>query len=223
MKLSTLFASAVLLLGAGATLQASQDKSDAKADAAVVAAQLPSYPLDVCPKSKQPLGSMGDAINVVAEGRLVRVCCAGCVKGVKKDPAAAIKMIDEAVVKAQAASYPLETCAVSGQKLGSMGDPINLVHGTRLVRLCCAGCKKSFAKTPDKYMAKVDAALIAAQKKSYPIDGCAVTDEPLGDAPIDILHGTQLVRFCCKGCVKAFKKNPAATIAKIEAAKKKKG
>jgi hypothetical protein len=224
MKTSTLFLSAALLLGAGLSVQASQqEKKAAKTDAAVIAEQLPSYPLTTCPKSKQPLGEMGDPIDVVTEGRLVRVCCGGCVKDIKKDPTAAIAAIDAAVVKAQTASYPLDTCVISGEKLTAMGDPIDLVHGTRLVRLCCNGCLKSFAKNPDQHIAKINEALVAQQKKTYPIDQCLVSSESLGDAPIDYLYGTRLVRFCCKGCVKAFNKNPKDTLAKLDAAAKKKG
>ena len=40
----------------------------------------------------------------------------------------------------------------------------------------------------------------------------------MGD-PIDRLYGTQLVRLCCKGCVKAFQKDPAGVAAKVTKAK----
>lgn len=59
--------------------------------------------------------------------------------------------------------YKLDTCAVSGEKLGGMGDPFTFVHKDHEVKLCCKSCKKKFDKDPEKYMAKVIAADKAAK------------------------------------------------------------
>lgn len=64
---------------------------------------------------------------------------------------------------APAPAYPLETCVVSGEALGSMGDAYVHIHQEegkpdREVRLCCKGCLKRFAKDPAKYIGKLDAA-----------------------------------------------------------------
>jgi hypothetical protein len=67
-------------------------------------------------------------------------------------------------------------------------------------------------------MAAIDTALIATQKAHYPLTTCVVSGEPLGDAPKDILYGTHLVRFCCNGCIKDFKADPAPFLAKLAAA-----
>ena len=48
---------------------------------------------------------------------------------------------DQAVIEKQSKDYPLEVCAVSGQKLGSMGKPVDMIIGNRLVKLCCADVK----------------------------------------------------------------------------------
>lgn len=190
------------------------EKRPAAEDAAVVKAQLPSYPLDKCAVSGEALGSMGDPIDLVVEGKLVRLCCKGCAKPVRKDPAKFVAKVDEAVVAAQAKSYPLKKCLISGEPVDSMGGPLNLVHGTRLVQLCCKGCKKAFEKDPAKHMVRVDAALIEAQKKSYSLKTCVVSEEPL-EEPIDVLYGTQLVRLCCKGCKRGFDKEPTKFVAKL--------
>ena len=42
--------------------------------------------------------------------------------------------------------YPLETCLVSGEVLGSMGKPLDRLHKNRLMRLCCKGCVRKFEK-----------------------------------------------------------------------------
>jgi len=58
-------------------------------------------------------------------------------------------------------AYPLETCLVSDEKLGSMGKPYVFVHEGQEIKLCCKGCEKDFKKDPAKYMKKLE----AAQKK----------------------------------------------------------
>ncbi len=54
--------------------------------------------------------------------------------------------------------YPLDVCVVSGEPLGSMGEPYIFDHEGREVRLCCKGCLKKFQEDPEKYLAKLDAA-----------------------------------------------------------------
>lgn len=62
-----------------------------------------------------------------------------------------------------AAAYPLDTCVVSGEKLGAMGKPYDYVHQApgqpdRLVRFCCRGCVKDFKKDPAAYLRILDEA-----------------------------------------------------------------
>jgi hypothetical protein len=70
--------------------------------------------------------------------------------------------------KSAALAYPLTTCLVSGEALGSMGETFVHLHKTegqpdREVRLCCKGCLQKFAKDPAKYIAKLDAAKTPAK------------------------------------------------------------
>ena len=52
-------------------------------------------------------------------------------------------------------SYPLKTCVVSGEALGSMGDAVTLVHEGTTVKFCCDHCIPKFKKEPAKYLAKL--------------------------------------------------------------------
>ena len=52
--------------------------------------------------------------------------------------------------------YPLDTCVVSGEKLGEMGDPYVFTHEGREVRLCCKQCLKKFNQDPEKYLKKLE-------------------------------------------------------------------
>lgn len=63
----------------------------------------------------------------------------------------------------QASAYPLDTCVVSGEKLGSMGKAFDHVHKAegqpdRLVRLCCKGCLRDFNRDPARYLKVLDEA-----------------------------------------------------------------
>jgi YHS domain-containing protein len=57
----------------------------------------------------------------------------------------------------KAKPYPLNTCAVSGEKL-DMGKPYVFVHEGQEVKLCCKDCLKDFKKEPAKYMKKIQQA-----------------------------------------------------------------
>src|SRR5687767_6795448 len=54
--------------------------------------------------------------------------------------------------------YILKTCAVSGEKLDSMGEPFVFTYQGRELKLCCKECKTDFDKTPAKYIKKVEEA-----------------------------------------------------------------
>ncbi len=53
-------------------------------------------------------------------------------------------------------AYPLDTCVVSGMKLGSMGEPYVHKVGDQEVRFCCKGCLPRFEKDPAKYLKKLE-------------------------------------------------------------------
>lgn len=52
-------------------------------------------------------------------------------------------------------SYPLKVCVVSGESLGSMGDPFVHQHNGETVKFCCKPCLEDFNKDPDTYLAKL--------------------------------------------------------------------
>jgi YHS domain-containing protein len=59
--------------------------------------------------------------------------------------------------------YPLNTCVVSGEKLGEMGKPYEFTYEGREIKLCCKSCRKKFDKDPAKYVKKHEEA--EAKKK----------------------------------------------------------
>ncbi|MEZ6190726.1 MAG: hypothetical protein R3C45_05480 [Phycisphaerales bacterium] len=63
-----------------------------------------------------------------------------------------------------AQAYPIDYCIVSGEKLGEMGDPVQVTVEGRTVMLCCEMCKEDLMKDPSTYLAKLDAAAEGASK-----------------------------------------------------------
>jgi len=59
--------------------------------------------------------------------------------------------------------YPMDTCVVSGEKLGEMGKPYVHEYKGREIKFCCKDCLKDFNKDPDKYIKKIEEA--EAKKK----------------------------------------------------------
>lgn len=143
----------------------SPDKYNAKLDKMILEDQGSRYPLTTCVVSGGKLGEMGKPIDMVVGDRLFRLCCAGCKKKVAADPATYAAKLDAAVIKAESDNYALETCVVSGKKLGSMGAGPEFVVAGRLVKLCCKGCVGKFNKAPAGYIAKLDKAAKKPGKK----------------------------------------------------------
>lgn len=52
--------------------------------------------------------------------------------------------------------YPLETCLVSDEKLGGMGEPFKMTYEGQELKFCCEYCKPTFEKDPAKYLKKLE-------------------------------------------------------------------
>ncbi len=51
--------------------------------------------------------------------------------------------------------YPLDTCLVSGNKLGTMGKVVTKEYQGQEIKFCCKPCIKKFEAAPDKYLKKL--------------------------------------------------------------------
>ena len=115
--------------------------------------------------------------------------------------------------------YPLDTCVVSGEKLGGdMGEPYVFTYEGREIKLCCKSCKKDFDKETAKFVAKVDEA--AKKVKPCKLTTCVVSGEKLGDDAYVFVSKGQEVKLCCKDCLKEFNKDSAKYLKKLETAAK---
>lgn len=103
---------------------------------------------------------------------------ADCSKCVTQDAVASSQLVpvtdktDEAWLAKARADYPLDSCAVSGDKFESgemKGPPRDFIYQEagkpdRLVRFCCKDCLKDFNKDPAKYLKIIDDAAAAKAK-----------------------------------------------------------
>lgn len=178
----------------------------------------PTYPytLPDCPVGG-PLGSMGDPVVKVYNNREVRLCCAGCIGEFEGNQARYWGKIDEKIIEQHLMHYPIDTCIVTGEKLGA--DAVNHVHNNRLVRLANADAVTAFKAEPAKHLNALNKAIIDAQTLRYPMDKCPVGG-PLGSMgePVNFIYMNRLIRFCCGGCESSFLNEPVKHMAKLDTA-----
>ncbi len=117
---------------------------------AIRANQKPVYPLSTCVINGEPLDAE-DGRDIVYRNRLVRLSSEECEAVFLENPAEALSQLDEAVVEENLADYPAEQCVVSGEELGSHGEPVNYVIANRLVRVCCPPCIDEVEAQPANY------------------------------------------------------------------------
>ena len=142
-------ATAAIMSAATVLLAADAPKADAK--------QPIAYPLDHCLVSGETFGGdMGDPVVMVDGEQEFKFCCKKCIKEFKADPAKFYDKLNQEIIKTQKASYPLESCVVSGEKLDDKA--LDYVYRGQLVRFCDKECVGKFIADPAKYLAKIEAA-----------------------------------------------------------------
>lgn len=118
--------------------------------------------------------------------------------------------------------YPLDTCPVSGEKLGKEAVTVVLdgmsdarLNGTQ-VKFCCPKCEASFKSDPAKYTGKMNEAIIKAAGP-FALKNCIVMkDEVLEPDAKAVVHQNRVYRLCCKKCVGRFEKDPAKYVKEYE-------
>lgn len=179
------------------------------------------YPMTTCIVSGEALDA--DAVTFTADGTTFKTCCAKCQAKVEKDPATYKAKLEAASMKAQLAHYPLKKCVISGEELGGMGEPVQLMLDGTLVQLCCKSCVAKAKANSAAMVQKVATAAYAEQRKSYPLETCVVGGEKLGDDAVDVMFGTTLARLCCTKCAAKFEKDPTPFVQKLHEAWTKAG
>ena len=128
-----------------------------KVDALMIKDQLPYYPMTTCFMMDEPLDVNGAVVDFIFDNRLVRLCCNDCKDMFLKNPGKYFKHIEKELIKQQTKNYPLTTCAVANTPLDGMGGADWMIVGSRVVGLCCAGCRPKVERKPMDYFNKIDA------------------------------------------------------------------
>lgn len=182
------------------------------------------WPLDTCVVSGGKLGSMGEPIIRLHEGREVRFCCAGCIPKFEADPAVYLQKADQKIKEQQKASYPLTYCIIDTQESLSAEDESKNAYsvvGNRLFVYCCPPCDEKVRLDPAKYIKVLNDAAIQQQKPTYPLNTCVISGQPLDamGGAVDRVIAGQLVRLCCAGCDDKLLANPTAALSRISEAR----
>ncbi len=176
------------------------------------------YSLNTCPVGGDELGSMGEPVAYIHEGRQIKFCCSGCEPRFKANPAQYLSKLDAAMIADQKPHYALTTDVVTGEALPADDKVLDVVYMNRLVRFGSQKSAQTFAKDPDTYLAKLNEATIAKQLPDYKLTKCLVSGEPLdvmGD-PVQKVYASRLAQFCCDHCAADFEKSPAKFIAMLD-------
>jgi hypothetical protein len=168
------------------------------------------------------------------KGQIVYICCPPCTKKIQADPDTYLTKVSSyyqnslnaSVSTAPATQKQTSTvallptnrdqlkvavqgiCPVSGNPLGSMGDPIKVQAGGMDLFLCCEGCKTG--KVNAEYWSTIRNNIAKAQGI------CPVMEKDLpANAKSTVIDG-QLVFVCCPPCTKKIEKEPAKFLGKID-------
>lgn len=114
--------------------------------------------------------------------------------------------------------YPLDTCPVSGKKLGAMGAPVVKVYDGREVRFCCGMCPEKFEKSKAAGMAAIDEKIVKDQAALYPLKTSVVTGKELPASPYALVYGNRLVRLGSEDEKAEFLKDPTKSIGALDKA-----
>jgi len=112
--------------------------------------------------------------------------------------------------------YPMKTCVVCTKALPA--KPVDFLFDSRVFRLDADACKAAIQADPKTFSKKVDDAVIATQRPTYPLRTSAQTGKPLDTATtVDVVRVNRLVRLN-RDEIPAFDADPAVAIAKIDKA-----
>jgi len=98
-------------------------------------------------------------------------------------------------------------CPVSGEKLGSMGDPIKIKAGDQILYLCCQGCQSK--QLDAEHWATILENIAAAQQT------CPIMGKPVDASMKSTVVNGQRIFVCCPPCIDKIQANPDAAIQKV--------
>jgi YHS domain-containing protein len=113
------------------------------------------------------------------------------------------------VFSAERELKPQTTCPVLGDRIDKN---VYLDYEGQRIYFCCAGCKDTFLKEPEKYFKKIeeDGILLESIQKKCPVMGGDIDKKEYVD------YKGRRVYFCCAGCKEKFDKEPEKYLKNIK-------
>lgn len=99
-------------------------------------------------------------------------------------------------------------CPISGQELGSMGQPLKVAVGQEELFVCCKGCLER--EINPQHWATIHANFAAAQRI------CPVMKHELPANPQWTIVEGQIVYVCCPPCTKKIAADPAKFLTQLD-------
>ncbi len=170
-----------------------------------------------CPIMGKPVTA--DMKSTVVNGQQVFVCCPPCIDKILADPDAALEKINAryaAFVEAERQAHSDQMhmaaqgiCPVSGQQLGSMGEPVKVRVGENEVAfLCCQGCVDK--QISAEHWATIQANLAKAQGT------CPVMGKPVDAGMKSTVVNGRKIFVCCPPCIQKINADPVTFVAKLD-------
>jgi hypothetical protein len=132
-------------------------------DQRMIEQQLPHYPIETCIVTQKPLSAQ--SVSRIHKNRLVRFTDGRAAREFEKSPKPFLAQLDDAIIASQRATYPLETCLVTGRALGTGARPgtgiVEVIVANRLFRLADAQAAETLKADPAAHLATLDAARAA--------------------------------------------------------------
>ena len=100
-------------------------------------------------------------------------------------------------------------CPVTGEALGTMGEPIKVQVGEQIAYLCCAGCQSK--QIAAEHWQTIQANMAAAQGT------CPIMEKPVtADMKSTVVNGQQ-VFVCCPPCIAKIQADPTTSLDNVNA------
>ena len=156
--------------------------------------------------------------STVVEGRQIFVCCPPCIEKIQGDAESAITAVNASykkfvVANSQAKSDQLQIaaqkiCPVSGQELGSMGEPVKVKVGEdETAFLCCRSCVGN--KIDAQHWQTVQDNLANAQGT------CPVMGHAVDSTKESVVVNGRKIFVCCPPCIDKIKADPDGFVLKL--------
>lgn len=137
----------------------------------------------------------------------VYFCCQGCPKAFAKDPEKFTKQVRLQLLETK--QMIQVGCPISGK---AVNEETLCDIGHAKVGFCCKNCQGKFAEADGEGQLEI---AFADLSKGFTLQ----TECPISGKPIKVAssleHDGQNVYFCCDGCPKTFKSDPAKYVAKL--------